>query len=73
MPCTKCGKRMKTTKGCNIIYCNCKCCNHCHVTGICPDGKYWFENIKNGKHRSKFLPGQSHGGHIWIPCCNNCS
>ena len=58
---------------CNIVLCKCNYCNHCHIGGFCPDHKYWFTNITSQEERSMILPGQSHGGHNWIPECPNFS
>ena len=58
-------------ENCNIILCKCNYCNHCHIGGFCPDHKYWFENINSNNERKPILPGQSHGGHMWVPECNN--
>lgn len=73
MPCNICHRRKSRSNGHHITYCNCGACNHCHCTGLCPDHKHWYLNIKKGrnigKHRKKYIPGQSHGGHRWVPDC----
>lgn len=75
--CAKSVKRKGKAAGCRIRYCLCGICNHCHKNGICPNGKHWFtqKKIGNGKgrqHWPKFQPGQSHGGHGFVPGCKRC-
>lgn len=66
-------KRLKLEK-CSYDFCICGYCNHCHIGGICPDHKFWYEKldpkIKN-QTRYPILQGQSHGGHFWFPNCDN--
>ena len=75
MPC-KCGKSVEGGKksGCRVRYCYCGVCNHCHVGGICPGGNFWYSQKIEGKpdSRKPFTPGQSHGGHRWVPECRKC-
>ena len=76
MPCPNCGRSVVSGKQvcCRVRYCICNRCNHCHRGGICPDGKHWFvQKPQKGKrvHRPKVHPGQSHGGHAWIPGCKS--
>jgi len=74
MPCIKCKKTILIGKncGCRVRYCYCGACNHCHITGICPDGKFWYSRKVKGKkdNRASFICGQSHGGHSFVPGCN---
>jgi len=48
--------------GCRVRYSYC---------GICPDGQFWYSQIKYHKpyNRKSFIPGQSHGGHNFVPGC----
>ena len=76
MPC-KCGKSVESGNkcGCRVRYCYCGACNHCHVNGICPSGKFNYSQKIDGKpdSRKPFVPGQSHGGHGWVPLCDKCN
>lgn len=78
MPCTKCNKSVITEKknNCRLRYCLCGECNHCHLGGICSDNKGWYQQaLKKSdpryKPRERFDKSQSHGGHEYIPGCNN--
>ena len=60
---------------CRVRYCVCGYCNHCHVGGFCPYENFWYLQKLIGKNKNQpsrypVLPGQSHGGHCWIPGCN---
>ena len=66
----KCYNEHKLDNNCNQQFCVCGYCNHCHIGGFCPDHKYWYQHEGTGE-RSPILPGQSHGGHSWVPDCNN--
>ena len=72
MPC-KCGNSVVIgkQKGCRVRYCRCGFCNHCHSGGFCPKKKTWYKQKgTKGKQKKRTL-NQSHGGHGWIPGCNN--
>ncbi len=75
MPCSNCNRSVRNSNGCRVRYCVCGKCNHCHVGGICPDGRHWYLqkdlNCNKIKHRKKYMMCQSHGGHGWIPGCNS--
>lgn len=73
MPCPICNKKAtKPPRGCRVRYCWCGGCNHCHFGGFCPDGKFWYSQKKGKKDdRTKRHPQQSHGGHTYVPGCNN--
>jgi len=67
MPCKMCKitKSQGKLRKCHIVYCQCGCCNHCHIGGV--KNKHWFDT----KVFVPFIKGQSHGGLGWIPKCNN--
>ena len=72
MPCSNCGKKVTDSRsGNNVWYCVCGYCNHCHVGGI--RSSHWYLR-KNGSNTladaHKYINGQSHGGHGWIPDAN---
>lgn len=74
MPCTKCRKEVSDSKpGANVWYCVCGECNFCHVTGVSytSGDPHWFtkwtENRDKKKGIVKFIKGQSHGGHSFVP------
>ena len=71
MPC-KCGKTVTSGKacGCRVRYCRCGYCNHCHVGGICPNGRTWYHQKGTPGVQKIRNHQQSHGGHSWIPGCN---
>ena len=80
MPCI-CGRsvrnlvRKSDKKSCKVRYCLCGFCNHCHVGGFYPQSLSWYTKknflIKNQILLPREL-NQSHGGHGWIPDCDNC-
>ena len=69
--CILCKNKNLYKKDCIIVFCKCNYCNHCHIGGFCPDHKFWFTSEYNDEERQSILPGQSHGGHGWIPECSN--
>ena len=71
MPCGKCGKTVNkgNDNGCRVRYCICGLCNHCHITGLCPSGPYWYRQKGTRGRRSRFVSNSSHGGHGFIPGC----
>jgi len=60
------------SRKCKVHICYCGYCNHCHAGGWCPDGRFWYKQRENGKpdSRVRIRKGESHGGHSWIPDCN---
>jgi hypothetical protein len=75
MPCPCCGRSVLGDSVCRVRYCYCRACNHCHVGGICPCGKFWYVQKIDGKRDSRkpFIPGQSDGGSGWVPHCDPCN
>ena len=74
MPCNICQKKVsEACEGCRLRYCYCGACNHCHVGGFCPVGMRWYSQKIVGKQDDRAVrePNQSHGGHHWVPGCNN--
>nr|QBK89039.1 MAG: uncharacterized protein LCMiAC02_01320 [Mimivirus LCMiAC02] len=75
MPCPKCGRRVKNSKGERVRYCKCGLCNHCHECGVIFDTNghgtvpyaHWYKNKTKCGEPDHFGNGQSHGGHGWIP------
>ena len=43
MPCKMCKitKSQGKLRKCHIVYCQCGCCNHCHIGGV--KNKHWFD------------------------------
>jgi hypothetical protein len=74
MPCNTCNKCVIRN---GIAYCDCLSCNECHMGGFCPNGKTWWNQLGKPDKQEVILPGQSHGGHGWIPTpkckCTNCT
>ena len=70
-----CGKSVRRGKatGCRVRYCICGSCNHCHISGLCPNALTWYhQKGTNGFQRKRELL-ESHGEHGWVPGCNNCN
>ena len=66
-----CSCHKKTKYSCNYTLCLCGYCNHCHIGGICPDLKYWYEKYNSiYKERQPILPGQCNSYNS-IPDCFN--
>lgn len=69
MPCKQCGK--KVACGNNVWYCKCGRCNFCHKGGVNNNAKiigpHWFAKANSNEKINPFVPGQSHGGHSFVP------
>jgi hypothetical protein len=76
MPCPLCKSRVaNSTLKRNIWYCKCGLCNLCHGNGIYLNtenfnskfGDHWYQRNGTKEEVNLMEPGQSHGGHGWIP------